>query len=332
MKLIIDFYKELDTFNLILFWGVIIVITLLLIFSIIMIHKNRQLEEIIGKNGLDIDDDDDLAIAKTTHRVENDINKTNVINNISYETNDNYAIKNVDEPFFNTIDNPITKENTTGEPTFVAEEHVMEEKKVIPVPTIEKSPEVFPELVVEKKVEEVKETITELPSENTPVEDSTPVIDNKKITNNYETESSKPMPYERNVLREMRSNQTSPIGITRSNDMRDREYTRAEELNKSLSRENPNREYLEEVSEKLAKSTQPEISRTAYEIQQEADAIISYDELMRKKDSIKTVDEEEAVISMDELIKREKERLYKITPEEKNDKFIDELKKFRSDL
>ncbi len=324
MKLIIDFYKELDTFNLILFWGVIIVITLLLIFSIIMIYKNRRLEEIIDKNGLDIDENDDLAIARNTYKNEDDNNENNIINTTNTEINI-AAPDYTKEPFFNVPKAPIVKEEIeTKEPTFVAEEHVMEEKQIMPIPIMEKTSEVFPELVVEKK-EEVPEPVIEKP----PVKVQEPVTSTPTTT---KTESTKPMPYERNVLREMRSSQTSPIGITRPNDVREKEYNRAEELNTSLSRETSNRDYLEEVSEKLAKSTQPEITRTAYEIKQEADAIISYDELMRKKDSIKTIDEEEAIISLDELIKREKDHLYNITPEEKNDQFIDELKKFRSDL
>ena len=64
------------------------------------------------------------------------------------------------------------------------------------------------------------------------------------------------------------------------------------------------------------------------------DAIISYKELMAKKDTIKTIDEEDAVISIQELTSREnkQEKLYNLTEEEENDDFLDELKKFRNDL
>lgn len=96
-----------------------------------------------------------------------------------------------------------------------------------------------------------------------------------------------------------------------------------------------NEVFLEEVSKKLAEAeVTDEVDRTDYEIKQEEDAIISYKELMEKKDTIKTIDEEDAVISIEELIKRkqEQEKLYNITEEEKNDDFINELKKFRSDL
>lgn len=93
--------------------------------------------------------------------------------------------------------------------------------------------------------------------------------------------------------------------------------------------------YLKEVSDKLSEAKQLEgIDRTEYELKQEEEAIISYEELMRKKDSIQIIDEEDAVISIDELIKRKNRlaKLYNLTEEEENEKFINELKKFRDDL
>ena len=61
MKLIIEFYKELDVLNLILFWGIIIVITLLLTFSIIMVNKNKKLRQIIAaKYPKKISEDEEL--------------------------------------------------------------------------------------------------------------------------------------------------------------------------------------------------------------------------------------------------------------------------------
>lgn len=100
--------------------------------------------------------------------------------------------------------------------------------------------------------------------------------------------------------------------------------------------------YLEEVSRKLAEAEVPdEIERTNYEIKQEEDAIISYKELMEKKDTIQTIDEEEAVISIEELMNRENKKqeephietkLYNLGEEEENDNFIKELKQFRNDL
>ena len=63
MNLIIDFYKELDTINLIVFWGIILVIFLLLIFAIIITNKNKRLRRIIVTKEQEIEKkDDELAI------------------------------------------------------------------------------------------------------------------------------------------------------------------------------------------------------------------------------------------------------------------------------
>ena len=112
--------------------------------------------------------------------------------------------------------------------------------------------------------------------------------------------------------------------------------------NQPKPQKNNSKDYLEEVSRKLAEAEIPdEIERTNYELQQEEDAIISYKELMEKKDSIQTIDEEDAVISIEELLERsnqkqakeeEKTKLYKLSEEEENDNFLNELKQFRNDL
>lgn len=119
---------------------------------------------------------------------------------------------------------------------------------------------------------------------------------------------------------------------------------------------NSSEQYLEEVSRKLAEAEiTDEVERTDYELEQEENAIISYKELMAKKDSIQTIDEEDAVISIEELMNRnqnndmetsnyqkeplskptnneEDTKLYKLTEEEEDDDFINELKQFRNDL
>ena len=100
-------------------------------------------------------------------------------------------------------------------------------------------------------------------------------------------------------------------------------------------KENIKDNYLEEVSKKLAESDKiDDIDRTEYELKQEEEAIISYEELMQKKDTIKIIDEEEAIISIEELLrkKEQEDKLYNLTEEEENDKFINELKSFRNDL
>lgn len=113
------------------------------------------------------------------------------------------------------------------------------------------------------------------------------------------------------------------------------EESQSDDIKEINHEKTENEVFLEEVSKKLAEAeVTDEVDRTDYEIKQEEDAIISYKELMEKKDTIKTIDEEDAVISIEELIKRkqEQEKLYNITENEKNDDFINELKKFRRDL
>lgn len=179
-------------------------------------------------------------------------------------------------------------------------------------------------------------------------------------------------PYQRNVLREMSLSQTSPIGITKpvnknnmelvkdlhdslniDDDIKNIDDRRTEivsdndllvnvEDNNSNEIKSDSEKYLEEVSKKLSEADViDDVKRTDYELEQEENAIISYKELMEKKDSIKTIDEEEAIISIEELMNRkvnedsmvkEDTKLYHLTEEEENDSFIRELKQFRSDL
>ena len=308
MKFIIEFYKELDMLNLIIFWGIIIVIILLLIFSMIMINKNKKLKNMLEKQK---------------------------------ENEEEFPIIKQEET---TIENNIQEEDEL-------EEIIMEpEEKSLPEDIDEYRNDLF-ELSNEKKdIELEKENKIELPS----------------------------APYQRNVLREMSLSQTSPIGINRDakvdkkleivNDLdesldeeiveekfniktetsaveEDNIYHSPNELlekeNTFASEEKKHNEYLEEVSRKLSEAEVPdEIERTNYEIQQEEDAIISYKELMEKKDSIQTIDEEDAVISIEELMNRnnknkeedEISKLYNLSEEEENENFIKELKQFRNDL
>ena len=391
MKLIIDFYKELDVLNLILFWGIIIVITLLLTFSIIMVNKNKKLRQIIAaKYPKKISEDEellnefdeDLAIKKDVYDeeyekqdyqqvIEEQENKSEAnfihdyneskseikalpnieikenISNKYQEINKEENIK-IDNSLDNTvkiddIDHKNTKEeieNNHKNQSFVAEEYIMEyntnKNNQLDKYNVEN----------EKKIEPVENI-------NTPKQDVVMPTVSK--------------PYQKNVLREMYSNQTSPIGITQKNIEKKQEINKAIDLNNNLNYQkteennyikenenryiNPikkdthlvidnnrnnyeqNRNYLRDVSQELNKANaSSDIKRTSYELKQEEEAIISFKELMEKKDSIQMIDEEEAIISIEELVKHEKEKLYQITPEEEDERFVNELKKFRNDL
>ena len=147
--------------------------------------------------------------------------------------------------------------------------------------------------------------------------------------------------------KEVKQEEIKPI-IEKTTDMTSGELSAKELLDRQpiileeKTRKTSSEKYLEEVSRKLAEAEIPdEIERTDYELEQEENAIISYKELMEKKDSIQTIDEEEAIISIEELMNRNNQKneeikddikLYKLTEEEENDDFINELKQFRNDL
>ena len=382
MKYIIDFYKELDTINLIIFWGIIIVILLLLIFSIIIVNKNKKLKRIIISKEQEVEESRNELAIKTE--------QINIIEKTTKEEQDIHINKQEDSNQDNNIDVlfPVKEEN------FIAEEYVnnyqdnnsqekntiiKEEDKTPALPVIEEEPKIEVENIqikIEKPKEEKQEII--MPTG----------------------------PYQRNVLREMSLNQTSPIGIIKKDNQYNQDIYKAQELHDTLqnievkkdnyennyqremhnSKEminkiyekpeikpeltkenkpeekipelelvkppkkedkleekpkepkqeiNSNNNYLKEVSEKLSEAKDNNgIERTEYELKQEEEAIISYEELMKKKDQIQIVDEEDAVISIEELYNKtkSKEKLYNITKEEEDNKFISELKHFRSDL
>ena len=303
MNAIIKFYQELDTFNLILFWGIIIVVILLLIFSIILANKNKKLKAMLILNKQESFDTKD---AKEKIDIP-------VIDNVIIPEN-----KEINEP----LDDQINEPKVTEENDFIAEEHVMEyNKELFSLPNIEKVNVEEEQKQAEISEKEVKEAEVKLPN----------------------------APYQRNVLREMSLNQTSPIGIVKNNTYEEKHLNNAKELQTILKEETPNEElpqikvednsvqkrYLAEVSKKLNEASNiNDVNRTDYELKQEEDAIISYQELMEKKDSIHIIDEEDAVISIEELINRKKqeEKLYNITKDEENNTFIDELKHLRHDL
>lgn len=384
MNIIINFYKELDTLNLIIFWGVIIVIILLLIFAIVISNKNRKLKLLLEKK------EESHSNEKENIEITNNAIKENIVKEVYNEP----IIPNDIKPHKDDTPKvlPENKEDKElpDEKEFIAEEHVI---------TYHKEP-------LSQSSTQVIGTFSQR---------------NEKSFSQQEDLIKRPTnaPYQKNVLREMSLNQTSPIGITKPIS---KEETKAKELNdvllekvvvedyppkaseiintpKALSQdtttpinktketsfnsfasaskevditipkveidipkyqdkkedvvlsrekinipkyqeEEPkepkqNDKYLEEVSNKLSTAKyQDGIIRTEYELKQEEEAIISYEELMKKKDSIQIVDEEEAVISIDELMKKknEEEKLYNLSPEEENDKFLKELKNFRHDL
>ena len=298
MNFIINFYQELDTLNLIIFWGVIVVILLLLIFSIVIANKNKKLK---------------MAIKSNLKSQESTITKN--------ETKENKP----------DIEIPITNESQEDIPeqSFNAEEHIIENqifqretdtKKMLEEPTTKVTTtinldNIFPKEEAIKAPLEIPKTI-------------------KRLSRSTETTPTKA--YQKNVLKNMSLNQTSPIGII--NSPRKENTSKKEIILESPHKKLNNDNYLERISKEIPQSdSNKSIDRTNYELKQEEDAIISYKELLQKKDSIKIEDEEEAVISYEELLSKTnssktREKTYNLTEETENEKFIKELKNFREDL
>lgn len=377
MNFIIEFYKELDTLNLIIFWGIITVIILLLIFSFLLINKNKKLKKLVINKVYE----EDLPIKKE----ENIEEKTNIKNEeivsptITKEQNNNQ------------INEKNNFQNIETEKQFVAEEHVMEYSKdlfslsnikkvneyeeektsydikydnnqINKIPTAPYQRNVLREMSLsqtspiginksipkeEKKMpitKDLEETLNAKPTEIFKEE-------SKKINNEVKTNlitEEKVFPRKTEILNENKPSNAeykekinknlSYINNTtiknQNNEMLNNQSISSNEKYKKTSSE----KYLEEVSKKLAEAeVKDEIERTNYELEQEENAIISYKELMEKKDSIQTIDEEDAVISIEELMNhhnqnKEDDKLYKLNEEEENDNFIKELKQFRNDL
>ena len=341
MDYIIEFYKGLDSINLLLFWGVIVVITLLLIFSIIMINKNNELKKQIAEKAKKTTQSDEIPIKV----VETNEVKQTVKNNVTEEHPIAIINETIDEAPIQVTEKYEVKQETITKP-----QETIIEKPIETTISKKTEPEPHKEFVAEEYIMNYNKRQSNVTTDNSINKLSSINESSLPFTpTEAKPEMSIPnQPYQRNVLREMSLNQTSPIGISKKNVTQELEHVRAEKLNQSLNTNNAsferpnslnekdarnesNQQYLNEVSHKLNNAIN-DVERTAYEIKQEEDAIISYNELIKKRDSIKTIEEEEAIISIEELYRKEKNKLYGITEEEEDNKFIDELKNFRDDL
>ena len=88
MNFIIDFYRGLDTINLIIFWGIILVVILLLVFSITIANKNKKLKEILEERK-SMDNDftsqyakEDIPVINKNEHIEKNDNLYNFENNM----------------------------------------------------------------------------------------------------------------------------------------------------------------------------------------------------------------------------------------------------------
>lgn len=383
MELIIDFYKELDTLNLIIFWGIIVVIILLLIFSLILINKNKKLKRIVEKQNKY---EEEIPIKKQELIKEFISEKEIEIKPEIIERNEVYTEENNTTNSIQTEKDFVAEELVSGypkkdyiissEPSLHMEnkDYARKVSSDIEIPTKPYQRNVLREMSLSQtspiginrtnvkdnnKIEMVKdleESLNEQEKEfETQIEVNKDDINNvitkevlnikeydntqKEINDGELRQSYNAFENNKNKVR-IKDDKMVPNASTQNNileNYQDLSYNKTETKEKKSSER-----YLEEVSRKLAEAEVPnELERTNYEIQQEEDAIISYKELMEKKDTIKTIDEEEAVISIEELMNRENKKntekysdtkLYNLGEEEANDNFIEELKQFRKDL
>ena len=330
MELIIDFYNGLDTLNLIIFWGIIIVIILLLVFSIVLINKNKKLKKLVEDNNkieeeIPILKEEITPIEEETTIISESVQEIEEIEIIEEEPK--IELEEVKEI-------PPKKENKPIEmPTGPYQRNVLREMSLS---------QTSPIGINRKPVEEPKKPIINDLEESLNIE----IENNEVFLQEYENKSNQINEQIKNDLTNIAQEMTRKTEIVSHYEPQTlpQELLNMENIEKE-EEANTSEKYLEDVSKKLSEAEIPnEIERTSYEMQQEEDAIISYKELMEKKDSIQTIDEEDAVISIEELMtrsnqtkeqtpsKEEQTKLYNLTDKEENDDFINELKQFRKDL
>lgn len=315
-----DFYNGLDILNLILFWGIIVVTILIIIFLTLYFSRRKN----ITLNVENEDDFDDVNVIKLDNSNVND-QKLSVDSSVIENEDSNLNVKNINEDVLNKVNEEIYLDNDT----IKIPDQKMEVRSEINSNIQDYSKN--NDIVIEKKNN--IESNLEDNNVNIVIEKNN-TIEVKKASDEFlfdelvkkDTNSEKPRAYQKNVFREMNSrNQTSPIGI-----VRERKTNSIDEYKESLTETKDS--YLENVYNSLSEATVPDkVELTEYEKRQEEDAVISYQELLRKKDTIDYDREEDAVISYGELVSRNS-RLYNIREEEEDKEFLSELKKFRKDL
>jgi len=369
MDLIINFYKELDTLNLIIFWGIIIVIILLLIFSFILINKNKKLKKIVAQKNKteeelpiikeeiisEIQDEPETITIPISKELEHNKNFQTI------ETENNFVVEEhvleYNQNKYNNTEPKIDDKTATEESTYESKS-----KQPIEIPSKPYQRNVLREMSLsqtspiginrqvpkeDKKMEMVKDLEESLNNEekNITIEikkDGYKSVDNQinegVNKNNYNDSRKTDIKIDDKKIMTNTINDNKHINAPEAIELLNNQST----ISDYIKEQNESEKYLEEVSRKLAEAEIPdEIERTNYELQQEEDAIISYKELMEKKDTIQTIDEEEAVISIEELMNKTNQKqeeqnndtkLYNLSEEEANDNFIKELKQFRNDL
>lgn len=317
---IFNLINDFNTLDVIILIVVIFIFIFLVFLTSSLMKKNKELREALSKNIKN--DEEEIPLKKTNSFVKEDaFVKNDVVNNVA---------NNIDN--INNIDINSDRNIDTNTNEAVINKNNIDDEIII------NNKEIDNKEVDNKLISDIKEEIKLEDNISTMNKNDIDEILNKIPV----TESG---PYKRNVLREINTrSQTSPVNIGNVTvevpKIKVTSYVKKEEIpennknintseesnNISKSLDNPNnqnnitqnnttqnnKDYLQEISEKIASELTPHtIELTDYEKQQEEEAIISYQELLKTKDN-----NEDNYENDDEEI----------------DSFIDELKKFRTNL
>ena len=306
------FYQSLDIGGLVVVWGFLFVFLFFMVATFLLFSKNRELGKLLQektKKVAELEAEKRALLEKKIDKVAvKDLNKDiKPVKEKQEVTLEEEAIFTDDE----TNDAPVVnKNNINNNISINSKEDVSDKGKMIGNVTDKEVVINTNSNIDDKRKEEVKQA-TKVGQEEIIESPSDTISTRSQVSNN--TVSSNNNLYSRSALKDNRRFQTSPINIIREESldetMQKLKPIEIGEAKEDVKRENVN--FVEEISRKMEQEIKPQtIELTDYELKQEEEAIISYDELMKNKD-----------------------RLFKITDDEEDDaQFIEELKYFRNSL
>lgn len=306
------FYQSLDIGGLVVVWGFLFVFLFFMVATFLLFSKNRELGKLLQektKKVAELEAEKRTLLEKKIDKVAvKDLNKDiKPVKEKQEVTLEEEAIFTDDETNDASV---VNKNNINDNISINSKEDVSDKGKMIGNVTDKEVVINTNSNIDDKRKEEVKQA-TKVGQEEIIESPSDTISTRSQVSNN--TVSSNNNLYSRSALKDNRRFQTSPINIIREESldetMQKLKPIEIGEAKEDVKRENVN--FVEEISRKMEQEIKPQtIELTDYELKQEEEAIISYDELMKNKD-----------------------RLFKITDDEEDDaQFIEELKYFRNSL
>ena len=306
------FYQSLDIGGLVVVWGLLFLFFFFMVATFLLFSKNRELGKLLQektKKVAELEAEKRALLEKKIDKVAvKDLNKDiKPVKEKQEVTLEEEAIFTDDE----NNDAPVVNKNNINDNINInGKEDLSNKDKMISNVTDKEVVINTNSNIDDKRKEEVKQA-TKVGQEEIIESPSDTISTRSQVSNN--TVSSNNNLYSRSALKDNRRFQTSPINIIREESldetMQKLKPIEIGEAKEDVKRENVN--FVEEISRKMEQEIKPQtIELTDYELKQEEEAIISYDELMKNKD-----------------------RLFKITDDEEDDaQFIEELKYFRNSL